>query len=482
MKTRFWTVLCTVFLLILALTVSVFATDADNSWDASGQIDPIYATDGTDHTDTVFVFTDVAQTDWFYNNVMALYTAGVVNGFGDGSFRPATSVTTGEALKMILLAAGYAEPEAAASHWARGYLNLALDEQILDRGEITDLDVSISRGLVTKIAARAMKLTPTSTEYFFVDAKDDYTQALYEAGIVNGYAEQMFLPNRTLTRAELAAIVHRIYTYNDQSSIDDPIDSSFTLRTTEAGIEFIKNAEGFVEKPYWDYLQYSVGYGTKCSKDDYPNGITREEADTLLREKISSIETELNAYEKKNNLSFASNQYDALVSFTYNTGSGWMKNTRLSNYINSGVYTDNEFASAFGIWCHVGQNAEIHTGLISRRIREIKMYLYNDYSANDSGFSYVIFKSSKGKVEADVAVYRTGTQMTPYFEANCDGDVFLNWLSEDGLTYNETSYVNANLTLTAFWQSSGTGGTGSDVSSGEVWPDWGNENPRGDGT
>ena len=84
-------------------------------------------------------------------------------------------------------------------------------------------------------------------------------------------------------------------------------------------------------------------------------------------------------------------------------------------------------------------------------------------------------------MEADVAVYRTGTQMTPYFEANCDGDVFLNWLSEDGLTYNETSYVNANLTLTAFWQSSGTGDTGSDISSGEVWPDWGNENPWGDG-
>ena len=104
---------------------------------------------------------------------MALYDARVIDGFKDGTFQPESTVTTGQALKMILLAAGYGEPERVASHWARGYLNLALDEGILERGEITDLDVTILRSLVAKIAAKALHLERQSAENYFVDTTDD---------------------------------------------------------------------------------------------------------------------------------------------------------------------------------------------------------------------------------------------------------------------------------------------------------------------
>ena len=39
------------------------------------------------------------------------------------------------------------------------------------------------------------------------------------------------------------------------------------LVTSDACIDLIKNEEGFVSKPYWDYSQYTVGYGTKCPDD-----------------------------------------------------------------------------------------------------------------------------------------------------------------------------------------------------------------------
>ena len=39
------------------------------------------------------------------------------------------------------------------------------------------------------------------------------------------------------------------------------------LKTTEAGVQFIKDHEGFVEYPMWDYGQYSVGYGSRCPDD-----------------------------------------------------------------------------------------------------------------------------------------------------------------------------------------------------------------------
>ena len=55
---------------------------------------------------------------------------------------------------MILLAAGYPEPERAASHWARGYLDFTIEQSFVTRfKEITDLDVPISRALVADAAA-----------------------------------------------------------------------------------------------------------------------------------------------------------------------------------------------------------------------------------------------------------------------------------------------------------------------------------------
>ena len=41
-----------------------------------------------------------------------------MDGYEDGSFRPGSSVTAGEALKLILLAAGFPVQERTGAHWA----------------------------------------------------------------------------------------------------------------------------------------------------------------------------------------------------------------------------------------------------------------------------------------------------------------------------------------------------------------------------
>jgi len=134
-------------LLLAAFSAVVFADESDIWYDET-QEETLWEQQET-------VFPDVTGEKWFYDDVMYLYRSGIIGGFPDGTFRPEDKVTTGQALKMIILAAGYPEPEAAASHWARGYLNFALEQGILERGEITDLDVSMSRLLTAKAAARA---------------------------------------------------------------------------------------------------------------------------------------------------------------------------------------------------------------------------------------------------------------------------------------------------------------------------------------
>ena len=79
------------------------------------------------------------------------------------------------------------------------------------RGEITDLDVNITRGLMAKIVVNSMGLTRLYDFSTFNDTTSVYAQTLYDYGISDGYPDGSFGPNRYLTRAELSAIVYRMY-------------------------------------------------------------------------------------------------------------------------------------------------------------------------------------------------------------------------------------------------------------------------------
>ena len=404
-------------------------------------------------------FSDVPEDSWFYTDVMTLAESGVIGGYPDGTYRPTKKVTTGEALKMILLAAGYPEPERAESHWARGYLNFAIDQGFLVRyQDISDLDINMTRGLLAKLAANALGLTDPGTYGTFTDTDSVYVEALYAAGIVGGYPDGTYRPDASVSRAEIAAIVNRIYQSREPVFPTDPDQdpAEITLRTTEQMIAFIKQKEGFQEKAYWDYAQYSIGYGSACSKDEYPNGITEAQADVLLREMLQGFEEKLDKFLTENNISLSDNQYDALVSLTYNIGSGWMKDSALATMLKTGLYSTNELASAMGIWCHVKQSGGdyvVHDGLVNRRIAELRVFLYADYSGSSDGFCWVRFtQTEKGDRERDIAFYETGSVYDPPFDATSDTEVFLGWYTESGeLLTNLTA--TENRTVYAQWES-----------------------------
>ena len=404
-------------------------------------------------------FSDVPESSWFYEDVMTLSESGVVSGYPDGTYRPTKKVTTGESLKMILLAAGYPEPERAESHWARGYLNFAIDQGFLVRyQDITDLDVNMTRGMLAKLAANALGLSDPGTYGTFTDTDSVYVEALYAAGIVGGYPDGTYRPDASVSRAEIAAIVNRIYQSLDPVIPTDPDQdpAEITLRTTEQMIDFIKQKEGFQEKAAWDYAQYSIGYGSACTKDEYPNGITEAQADILLREMLQGFEEKLDKFLQENYITLRDNQYDALISLTYNIGSGWMKESALATLLKNGTYSNNELASAIGIWCHVKSNGvtSIHDGLVARRISEINVFLYGDYSGEATGFYSVRFEQTeKGDRARDIAFYEAGSAYDPAFEATSDdGEIFLGWYTEDGTLLTDLR-ATQDLTVTARWQS-----------------------------
>ncbi len=137
--------------------------------------------------------------------------------------------------------------------------------------DISDLDVNMTRGLVAKLAANALGLfRPRDLRHLLPTPTTPGVEALCAAGIVGGYPDGTYRPGASISRAEIAAIVNRIYQSREPSlpadnDTDLDIDpSQIKLRTTEQMIALLKSKEGFRATAYWDYSQYSIGYGSAC--------------------------------------------------------------------------------------------------------------------------------------------------------------------------------------------------------------------------
>lgn len=182
------------------------------------------------------------------------------------------------------------------------------------------------------------------------------------------------------------------------------------LDTSDACIEMIKEEEGFVKKPYWDYAQYTIGYGTKCPANmvDYYNehGITKEEATKMLRSHLDGIEKRLNKdLIDKFKLNLSQHQFDALVSFSYNCGTGWIYNETdsLRRAILTGA-SDNEIIYRLSRWCNAG--GQVKTFLLTRRLSEANMYINGVYSRKvPQNYGYVLYDANGGKSDPNVQGY-----------------------------------------------------------------------------
>ena len=181
------------------------------------------------------------------------------------------------------------------------------------------------------------------------------------------------------------------------------------LSISSDAVALLKREEGFSKKPYWDYAQWTVGYGTKCPDDkleEYKqNGISEEDAEVLLRSYIARFEAEINSFALKSGINLNQNQFDALMLFSYNCGTGWMYSTTGTLYkAIVGGATGNELINAFSRWCNAG--GEIKTFLLRRRLSEANIYLNGVYDQlPPENFAYTLFDPAGGKVSPNVQGY-----------------------------------------------------------------------------
>ncbi|MCL2775460.1 MAG: S-layer homology domain-containing protein [Oscillospiraceae bacterium] len=180
----------------------------------------------------VNLFTDVKSSDWFYGDVEFAVVSGLMIGTSTDpmQFSPQMTFTRGMTVTVLYREAG--SPDASkltnpfsdvaggqyytdAVKWAAAIGIIADTGKYAPDAAITRQDLVVMLYNAAKYAG--LKLSATRDYTDFTDSANiassakDAIQALYSAGIINGYPDGSFQPNGTATRAEVAAMFHRFF-------------------------------------------------------------------------------------------------------------------------------------------------------------------------------------------------------------------------------------------------------------------------------
>ena len=140
------------------------------------------------------------------------------------------------------------------------------------------------------------------------------------------------------------------------------------MKISQAGLDLIKRFEGIETKAYCCPAGIlTIGYGHTAGVKE-GDICTPEQAEVWLREDCRVAELTISS---NVNVQLNQNQFDALVSFIFNLGSGNFIKSTLLKKLNAGDYPG--AADEFDRWVKAGGRPL--TGLVKRRAAEKALFL-----------------------------------------------------------------------------------------------------------
>lgn len=221
-KMRFWSTLLISSMLMLTLAGTSFAEDQPEE----------------DREELELEFNDADEASWAVQAIGLMKSQEILSGYEDGNFRPNKPVSRVEAVVAAVRLMGREDEAKAVAadskltfadasdidkkyKWAKGYIIVALEQGLFDTSE-TKLDpqkpasrVWVSALLVKALGLEdeALALMTTVPEFKDVSAipagSIGYVNIAVQEGIVTGYPDETFKPNKNVTRAELASLLVR---------------------------------------------------------------------------------------------------------------------------------------------------------------------------------------------------------------------------------------------------------------------------------
>jgi len=145
-------------------------------------------------------------------------------------------------------------------------------------------------------------------------------------------------------------------------------DSESKMKTSDSCVEMIKEFEGKKQVAYQDPAGvWTIGYGHTKGVEKGQLCIEKT-CDRFLMEDLEEVEEYIDRLVK---VPLTQNQYDALVSWTFNLGSGSLKESTMLRKLNYGDYES--VPEEMKKWVYAGD--EVLEGLVRRRDAEATLFL-----------------------------------------------------------------------------------------------------------
>jgi len=186
--------------------------------------------------DEVITFSDIDSVPWAKEAIETFAAMGVVNGMGDGTFRPHNNVTRAEFTKILMMAFGLVDENAVSSfsdvkEGAWYYKPIASAEKLgIVKGkgdgtfgvneEILRQDIAVM--LYRTAQYLGIDLDGDANEITFTDEADisgyakEAVAAMQKAGIIKGIGDGSFAPKKLATRAEATVMIYRLFMLKEE--------------------------------------------------------------------------------------------------------------------------------------------------------------------------------------------------------------------------------------------------------------------------
>lgn len=237
-------------------------------------------------------YKDLKATNWAYDSVSSMSEKGIIKGYPDGSFKPNNTVTYGEFIKMVIVASTNKDiGNSKKGNWSKSYYDKAVELKYFGNTDIKEekLNSKIPRNNMSIIISGAIdymaggKVTyganngdgtskENLAEIVYNNLNDisektlnvDTIIKVYASGIINGYEDNTFRPNNTLTRAESATIINRLIDEKKRiipdlkikKSVDEMLSISLDDGTTMAQYLGVNSAEQLRKKDPMVYYSF----------------------------------------------------------------------------------------------------------------------------------------------------------------------------------------------------------------------------------
>ena len=252
-------------------------------------------------------YTDVPADSWARESVDKAAEYGLMNGVGEGRFGLGETVSREQFVTVLVRMFGWESVDGEdaaidiAESWARGYINTAAANGVIDTGGKFRPQDAVTRREMAVMLVRALGLgelakADANAELPFTDvtAQRGYIAIAYETGMTTGVTETSFEPDGTATREQAAAMLVRVYEkYNTPTTWKHAFYALSSYSQIEEAKEFDAVSLG------WSHMTYTAEDGVKLSTvNDDSSGfyIPSGYADVVPALREAGVELKLNVF------------------------------------------------------------------------------------------------------------------------------------------------------------------------------------------